>query len=110
MNSANSAALDDDGDKENNMDTSVCASREADQGTLPHPQPGVWTHMRAYRTNLFGTSKESGVENSTNCCLLCSLLFCRDELLTIYVFYLNLKMKCVSPYPIHISAMKLKLL
>lgn len=41
MNSANSAALDDDGDKENNMDTSVCASREADQGTLPDPQPGV---------------------------------------------------------------------
>lgn len=41
MNSANSAALDDDGDKENNMDTSVCASQEADQGMLLHPQAGV---------------------------------------------------------------------
>lgn len=80
------------------------------QSTLPHPQRGVWTHIRAYHINLFGTSKKPGVENSTNCCLLCSILFCREELLTIYVFYLNLKMKCVSSYPIHISAMKLKLL
>lgn len=39
MNSANSAALDDDGDKENNRDTSVCASREADQGLSKYTPP-----------------------------------------------------------------------